>query len=130
MYRLGILIIAFVCISNMHSVQSDLISLNPLLHSKWGIGACPKVTPMEDFDITKIYGDPWYLVVHYHDVRLIDRHCTRLIYGDANPGKDICRVSVQRMSTEYDDSEHRITQYFLLLPNETDHSTWIDTYRK
>ena len=124
--------LAVVCISGtMHSAQSQRPSYNnPFRHGKWGLGACPKITPMKNFDIGRLYGDQWYMIAHYSEPQLLDRHCTSVRYSDANSGSDICRVSVERSSVEYDDGEIRNTQYVMILPNETDHSVWINTLRE
>ena len=109
--------------SHMHTVHS-------YGYSKWGFGACPKVTPMKDFDIRKLYGETMYLIAHYSETTFIDRHCTRTRYSDSNPGADICRVAVEQISVKYDDGNIENSEFYLLLPNETDHSIWINTVRE
>lgn len=126
-----VVMVTVLCISSyMQTVQSQLISSNPFRYGKWGFGACPKVTPMNDFDIRKLYGEPWYTVAHYHDADLLGRHCSRVRFSDSNPGSDICRVLVDRSSVEYDDGEVKNTQFWYLLPNETNHAIFIATPRK
>ena len=130
LHYLAFFLAASLTLSYIHTVHNQLPPVNTSRYGKFGIGACPKVTPMSGFDVTKIYGEKWYLIAHYSQRHLYERHCTWSIHGDSNPGKDICRVSFERSSVKYDDGEVRVNQFFMLLPNETDPATFIDTYRE
>ena len=93
-----------------------------------GLGACPKVKPMKDFDITKIYGGKWYLIAHY--LTGYGRHCMEVEYSDVNEGKESCRVSISNNSTLYDDGGIVEMHYEKLLPDPAQPSVMIDDARE
>ena len=55
-------------------ITNPLPPVNTSRYGKFGIGACPKVTPMKGFDVTKIYDEKWYLIAHYSQGHLYERH--------------------------------------------------------
>ena len=121
-----------VAISCVLSVKSDLpFSFSRSRFSKYGLGACPQVphrTP--NFDVTRLYDQPWYMVAHYLDFHLMGWQCLNLTLRDANPGSDVCRVAVHRSAVDIVGCNTHETDYFFLLPNTSDHTVWIDTYSK
>ena len=93
----------------------------------YGLGPCPRVKPMEDFDITKFYGK-WYSIAHYSEYSR-DHRCKVLEFTDGNPEDDVCRVYVSNNSTLYGSGETvRIPVYDRLIPDVTQSSVWISTF--
>ena len=121
-----LLLLAISCVL---SAKSDLpFSFSRSSFSKYGLGACPQVphrTP--NFDITRLYNQPWYLVAHYHDSRMMGWQCLEMTLTDANPGSDVCRVAVHRSAVDTEGGGDKYeTDSFFLLPNTSDHTVWID----
>ena len=121
-----------VAISCVLSVKSDLpFSFSRSTFSKYGVGPCPEFPDRSpDFDITRLYERPWYLIAHYLDFHLMGWQCLELTLRDANQGSDVCRVAVHRSAVDILGGNTHETDYFFLLPNTTDQTLWIDTYRK
>ncbi len=125
-------LVLLIAISCVLSVKSDLpFSFSRSRFSKYGFGTCPhfpSTTP--DFDITKLYNQPWYLIANYLDFSTLGWQCFEMTFTDANPGSDICRIAIHRSAVEIVGGERHETDYYYLLPNTTDYTVWIDTFRK
>ncbi len=99
-------------------------------YGKYGLGPCPHVPVMRDFDINKIYGGKWYVIAHFSEPHMADRKCTQMEYFDDNPGTDQCRVRVSRLSISTQDGEKLPRDFHYLLPDVMNTSQWIDDYGK
>ena len=92
---------------------------------RWGLGPCPQVTPMASVDLTKTFGAPWFMIAHYSEAAYYERHCHTIRFMDGNPGKDVCRVLVNKTSVPYDSGVVEPVQFSFMLPDDDSPGTWI-----